>query len=151
MKSLIIFATAFGNTEKVAQAIGKTLEARGETRVVNIQDVKPELLEGIDLLLVGSPTQSMSPMPAIKNWLKKLPKDSLSGKRVTAFDTRVSSGTPSKFMEKFGFAAQKISSELVKKGGSLAGEPGGFNVEAQKGPLRTGELERAAAWAKELT
>jgi hypothetical protein len=38
----------------------------------------------------------------------------------------------------------------VKRGGKLAVPPEGFIVEASEGPLREGELERAAAWAKTI-
>jgi len=34
------------------------------------------------------------------------------------------------------------------KGGYLAAEPEGFIVEDSEGPLKKGELERAASWAK---
>ena len=39
---------------------------------------------------------------------------------------------------------------LEKKGGTLAGSPGGFYVTGGEGPLKEGEVERAAAWAKGL-
>jgi hypothetical protein len=40
---------------------------------------------------------------------------------------------------------------LEEKGWTLVGEPGGFFVKGlKKGPLKRGEAERAAAWAKGL-
>jgi hypothetical protein len=55
------------------------------------------------------------------------------------------------FMEGiFGYAADPIAKGLVKKGAELKGTAEGFFVNASEGPLRDGELERAAAWAKEL-
>ncbi len=36
----------------------------------------------------------------------------------------------------------------VGKDGYLAAEPEGFIVEDSEGPLKKGELERAAIWAK---
>jgi hypothetical protein len=44
-----------------------------------------------------------------------------------------------------------MADTLVQKGWTLAGEPGGFFVKGlRKGPLKEGEAERAAAWAKAL-
>jgi hypothetical protein len=38
----------------------------------------------------------------------------------------------------------------VRKGGNLLVEPEGFFVEKTKGPLKEGELERAASWAEDV-
>jgi len=48
----------------------------------------------------------------------------------------------------FGNAAGRIARNLEKKGGTLISSPEGFFVTATKGPLKEGELERAAGWAK---
>ena len=37
---------------------------------------------------------------------------------------------------------------LKGRGGTLVASPEGFFVKGTKGPLREGELERAAGWAK---
>jgi hypothetical protein len=50
----------------------------------------------------------------------------------------------------FGYAAIPIANRLRKKGGELALPPEGFIVEGTEGPLRRGELERAADWARQL-
>jgi hypothetical protein len=50
----------------------------------------------------------------------------------------------------FGTAAPKIAKTLKEKGGTLVGQPQGFFVTGGEGPLRDGEVERAAAWAKGL-
>ena len=46
-----------------------------------------------------------------------------------------------------GYAAGRIANRLERKGGHLAAEPEGFIVEDSEGPLKKGELERAAIWA----
>jgi hypothetical protein len=53
-------------------------------------------------------------------------------------------------MKMGGYAAPRIARALEKKGGNLAAPPEGFFVEDKEGPLKAGELERAAGWAKEL-
>jgi flavodoxin len=155
MKSLVIYDSMYGNTEKIAQAIGKALQTRGDTRVVSVKEANLDLLKGIDLLLVGSPTQAFNPLPAVKNFLKSLPKGSLAGMKVVAFDTRMDVKKVDykflTFMTKLnGYAAEKIGKALVNKGGSLLDKPEGFIVEGSEGPLRDGELERAGEWAGKL-
>ena len=70
----------------------------------------------------------------------------VKGKRVAAFDTRISQ----KWVGIFGYAAGKIARNLKKKGGNLIALPEGFFVEGTQGPLKEGELERAAGWASAL-
>lgn len=47
----------------------------------------------------------------------------------------------------FGYAAKPIAKKLIKKGGKLLIPPEGFFVKDSEGPLKAGELERAANWA----
>ena len=53
-------------------------------------------------------------------------------------------------MRVIGYAAPRIAAALVSKGASLAAPPEGFIVEDKDGPLKAGELERAARWASEI-
>jgi flavodoxin len=50
----------------------------------------------------------------------------------------------------FGYAAKPIADRLEKKGGERIMPPEGFFVEGTEGPLKEGELERAADWAKQI-
>jgi hypothetical protein len=85
-------------------------------------------------------------MGAVQTFLRKAPASAIEGVNVAAFDTRFASG----FAKIFGFAAGRIANTLKRKGGSLVVGPEGFIVEATKGPLKEGELERAALWAGEV-
>jgi len=71
---------------------------------------------------------------------------------VTSFDTRFSAkdkGIGIRILLRvLGYAAGRIANRLKRKGGYLAAEPEGFIVEDSEGPLKKGELERAAIWAK---
>lgn len=152
MKVLVIYDSVFGNTEKVAQAIGAALGAAEEVSVLRVSEVSLDKLQEIELLVVGSPTRAFQPMPSLTNFLKSLPADVLKGVRVTAFDTRISvEDTKSGFLRFmigiFGYAASPLAKKLVRKGGILAVAPEGFLVENTEGPMKPGELERAAAWA----
>lgn len=152
MKTLIVYDSIFGNTEKVAQAMAEALAAQGEATLRRVADVQPGNLAGLRLLLVGSPTRAFRPTPATVAWLKALPAGALQGVRVGAFDTRMQvEKAPAilRFLVSlFGFAAKPIAAHLQKAGGALACPPEGFIVLGTEGPLQEGELERAATWAK---
>ena len=78
MKALVVYDSAFGNTEQIAQAIGNGLGTEAGVQVLRASDVKPEQLEGLDLLIVGSPTQRFTSLPTISRFLKGIPGGSLS-------------------------------------------------------------------------
>jgi flavodoxin I len=48
MKTLIIYDSAFGNTEKIAQAIGGATGPKPDVAVVRITEAKLEQLKGLD-------------------------------------------------------------------------------------------------------
>jgi len=155
MKVLVICDSVFGNTEQIAQAIGKALGSQEDVEVSRVGDVKLEQLTGVELLLVGSPTRAFRPTKAITDFLRGIPSNGLRGVKVAAFDTRMpvdGVGPPIlRFLAKvFGYAAKPISDRLVRKGGELAIPPEGFVVEGFEGPLREGEIERAEDWAKQI-
>ncbi len=154
MKTLILFESFFGNTEKIARAIGGTLGV-SDPDIVRVSDVKPGQLDGVELLIIGTPTRAFQASPDTKTFLKSLSAKSLAGKKVAVFDTRaeMTEKTPGflKFMVKlFGYAAEPVNKQLVKKGGTQAQSPAGFIVLESEGPLKDGELERAADWAKSI-
>jgi flavodoxin len=156
MKALVVYDSVFGNTEKVAQAIGEALAAQAEVQTLGVGSVKPEHLAGMDTLIVGSPTRAFRPTPAITTWLKGLPSGSLQGVKVAAFDTRIAaedtnSGLLKVMVKLFGYAARPIGSRLTQEGGDLALAPEGFFVKDSEGPLKDGELERAADWVRQIT
>ena len=159
MKVLIIYDSSFGNTEQIAQAIGHALGSQEDVEVLRVGNVKPEQLTGLKLLIVGSPTQAFRPTPAINNLLGRIPMNGLRGVKVAAFDTRISMDDIDppivrfigRFVVKlFGYAAKPIADRLKKKGGELTIPPEGFFVEGTEGPLKEGELERAADWARQI-
>jgi flavodoxin len=149
----IIYDTFYGNTERIAFAISEALNSGEGTATLKVGDAKPEQLTGLDYLIVGSPTRGFRPTKPISAFLNSVPKDGLKGVKVASFDTRISTvdvkpGVLGFFVNLFGYAAKPIADALTKKGGILAVPPEGFYVEGSEGPLKEGELERAAAWAK---
>ena len=151
MKTLVIYDSVFGNTEKIAQSIAAALG----TQAVPVSQVDAAQLTGLDLLVVGSPTRKFSPTEGISQLLNGLPKNHLAGARVADFDTRIDLETiDSKVfrfvVDKGGYAAKAIAKSLEKKGGQLAAPGEGFYVTGEQGPLKDGELKRAADWAGRL-
>lgn len=145
MKALIVYDSTYGNTEKIAKAIGAALT--GEVKVLRAGEVNPAELNAFDLLVIGSPTYGGRPMPSVAELLNKIPESAIKGKNIAAFDTRI----PTKLAKIFGYAADRIAKNLKEKGGNLVVPGEGFFVNGKEGPLKEGELERAASWAKELT
>ncbi|MFB0558692.1 MAG: flavodoxin family protein [Candidatus Bathyarchaeia archaeon] len=144
MKTLVVYDSVHGNTEKIARAIGDAIT--GEVRVLRVGEVSSSELEIFDLLIVGSPTHGGRPTQAIQDFIKKAPVTVFEGTNVAAFDTRFSS----RLARIFGYAAGRIAGSLKRKGGDLVVPPEGFFVEGTEGPLKEGEVERAAGWAKEI-
>lgn len=156
MKALIIYDSMFGNTERVAQAMATALTDQSEVVARRVGDVNPAEFTDLDLLIVGSPTQGFQPTPAIKKLLESLPAQRLQGVKVAAFDTRIAieevgSLLLTMLVNFFGYAAKPIAKRLQKKAGALIAAPEGFIVNGKEGPLKEGELERAAQWARQLT
>ena len=146
MQALIVYDSLYGNTEQIARAIASGLTAMGEVRVARVSDVSPSEIPGAKLVIIGSPTQGGRPTKAMQEFIAGIPGDALKGAKVAAFDTRIST----KLVGVFGYAAGRIGGNLNKKGGTLVESPEGFFVKSTKGPLKDGELERAAKWAESL-
>ena len=142
MKALIVYDSVYGNTEKIARAIAGAIT--GEVKVLRAGEVNLSELESIDLLVVGSPTQGGKPTKAIQEFLSKIPANTLKNVSVASFDTRMTMI----IARLFSYAAGSIAKSLKIQGGHPAAPPEGFIVNGREGPLKDGELERAASWAK---
>jgi len=150
MKTLIVYDSMYGNTEKIARAIGDAIT--GDVRVLRASEAGPSDVKSIDFLIVGSPTQGFRATKPVQTFIEGIAKDALQNMKVVAFDTRMPErdvGKGLRFIMKIGgYAAPRIAEALKKKGGNLVVLPEGFLVKDKEGPLLEGELERASAWAK---
>jgi flavodoxin len=142
MNTLIIYDSQFGNTERIAQAIADTLRAFGQAQAVRVDPAHPVSFQGVDLLILGCPTQAFRPTPAMQSFLEKVSYASLSGLAVACFDTRVHGP--------FGSAARSMARKLLKRGVFPLLPPQSFFVKGTQGPLESGEGGRAATWARML-
>ncbi|HSP46866.1 MAG TPA: flavodoxin domain-containing protein [Clostridiaceae bacterium] len=153
MKTLVVYDSYFGNTEKIAKEVAYALSGKGNVRLRRVTEVTPEDWEGLKLLVVGTPTRAFKPSPGTMKFIKEIPRDRLKGVRVAAFDTRMDvKESKSKVLNVmagiFGYAALPLSKKLVEKGGTLLLDPEGFIVKDSEGPLKEGEVERVREWLK---
>lgn len=144
MKVLVVYDSVYGNTEQIARAIGGAITE--DVKVIHVRETEPAELLGIDLLIVGAPTQGGRPTTEMQNFLKKASPSDIQDLKIVTFDTRISA----RWVGIFGYAAGRIAKSLKKKGGILIKDPEPFFVAGTQGPLKEGELERAATWAQEV-
>lgn len=168
MRSLVVYESMFGNTAACAEAVATVLGRHGEVRLAHADERAG--LEGVDLVVVGSPTHgfalpsglsrraaraqgadaSASGRRGIREWLGGLepsptpgPPGATAAPFAAAFDVRQAPGTA-------GAPSHRVLHRLEKLGLRRAAEPVSFRVGPTAGPLLDGELDRAAAWAATL-
>lgn len=150
MKTLVVYDSVFGNTEKIATQIAQSIQAEP----VQVGKVDDSMLAGVNLLVIGSPTRAFKPTPAMTTWVQGLTPSKLGQAKVAVFDTRAdtkaSKNLLMSFVDMMGYAAPWMQKKLSAKGFQVVNPAVGFYVEASEGPLKAGELERAAAWAISL-
>ena len=140
MKALVIFDSYFGNTKMIAETIAKELGK--DTKAISVSDFNMKELEGVDLLVAGSPIIGWKPSEKMGKFLASLGREQLKGLKAATFDTRV------KIFH--GDAAKKISQKLIEAGAEIVGKPQVFFVRGKEGPLIDGEIEKATKWAKSI-
>ena len=146
MLTLVVYDTKFGNTARIADAIGRGVGTRGGVRVLDATEAIRSLAERPDLLIVGGPTQRRGLSPALRGFVHALPPG-LRGVAAASFDTRYRQPT-----WLTGSAAAEAARRLGKAGSRLAAPPESFFI-ARGGPperqgLEVGELERAEEWGR---
>jgi flavodoxin len=158
VRILVVYDSAYGNTERVARSIGDALADAGPVEVRSVADATAGAIPtaGVDLLVVGGPTQRHGASPALVAWLASLPVDDLAGVAAAVFDTRY---RMAKLIS--GSAGESVARWLRRAGCRLVGPPESFFVAKDAPPeghrrrhelegLEMGEVERAAAWARDL-
>ncbi len=168
LKTVIVFESMFGNTEKLAREMGDGLASEGvQVVLADVRHVRPEDFAGCDLIVLGAPTHAFTlSRPStradavrqgahesraslgLREWLASLDEVFGAGTArplAAVFDTRVE-----KVQHWPGSAARKTGRVLRGHGLDLIDHPTSFYVEDVKGPLVTGERERARIWARHL-
>jgi len=162
MRALIVYESMYGNTARIARAIGDGFTRRGlDAEVVAVDDADPDVVVGVDLLIVGGPTHghgmssSATRMtatkdeknayddptvgPGLRDWLKRIPAG--DGRAIGCFDTRFRHS-----VLLTGSAAKGIARRLEHQGYRVAFIPESFFV-TKDNTLEAGEVERAQVWA----
>lgn len=149
MKTLIIYDSFFGNTQKIAEKMAEPLG--GSAVAKRVMNVTVADVEESDCILFGSPTRGFAPTAEMRKFMKTLPGKILSDKTIGVFDTRidvvrVNVKVFSFLVRIFGYAADTLE-KMAKRLGAGKVNSGFFFVTESEGPLADGELSRAARWA----
>ncbi len=144
MKALVIYGTRYGNTQKIAEAVGEGLRSEFFVEVLPVDGVTPAQVTAADLLVIGGPTEAHGMTQGLKSFVDGM-SFALDGKPVAAFDTRI--GVARIFS---GSAATGIEAHLRRAGAKVIADEGSFIVKGKQPELEAGELDRAQAWGKDL-
>jgi hypothetical protein len=168
MRAVVVYESMYGNTRAVAEAIGEGLRPVHEVAVVPVGRAGPEVVEGVQLLVVGGPThvhgmtrprsreaaaeaarkpgstvvlEDGADGPGVREWLASLGHLNMLA---AAFDTRMDA--PAAFT---GRASKGIARELQRADAHLVGRTQSFLV-TKDNVLEPGEVARARRWGEEL-
>jgi flavodoxin len=143
VKSIVVYQSRHGNTEKIARAIAAGLERSGRVEVYTTGDAPAMISEDVALLVVGGPTEAHRMTEPMTEYLDRL--GGVSTQLVATFDTRM---RWPRFVS--GSAAQGIAGRLRVAGANDVAEPMSFFVHGTDPTLEPGELERAELWGASL-
>jgi hypothetical protein len=163
MRALVIYESMFGNTQRVAEAIGRGLAARVSVDVVEVGHAPLRVDDDVDLVVVGGPTHAfglssertrrsaaeqapsgiVSTGPGVREWVACL---AANGGRlaVAAFDTHIDKPWVP------GAASKKLDKMMRGMGLFVLEAPTSFYVHDTTGPLVGGEAERAELLGRRL-
>ena len=168
MRAVVVYESMYGNTHRIAEAIGAGLESAFDVRIVPVSHAGPEVIAEANLVVVGGPTHAhgMSrastrkaavqaadkPVggltvepdalgPGLREWFGSLGNYQVGA---AAFDTRVHG--PAALT---GRAAKGVTHLLREHGFDVVAEPESFQV-TRKARLEPREQDRARDWAAKL-
>jgi flavodoxin len=153
MKALVLFRSYHGNTQQVAESIKRELDTQGiETFVQDLRRRLPELGD-VDFIVMGAPTRMARVNRKALRVLKRLRKKGFSQKPVVIFDTYGPIPTKPEELEKgkkwlYPGAAGIMQTAAKALGLNVYSETLRCEVQGMKGPLKDGELEKAAAFTR---
>ncbi|MCR4394699.1 MAG: flavodoxin family protein [Dehalococcoidales bacterium] len=147
MKGIVIYDTSYGNTQKIAEAIADTLKESGiHVDTTYVKNIKKLNAEDYDFLIIGSPTRFATMSLTMRGFLSRLKPDEWINKPFAAFDTEGSASVE----KNQGSAAEKIAQKLKEKQMNQLLPVLKAIVLDWKGPLQTGEIERAKEYAQKF-
>lgn len=164
--ALVIYESMYGNTEAVAEAIGRGIGEHGNVDVLEVGGAPAGLPAGLALLVVGGPTHAfgmsrpstradaarqagramISAELGVREWLEGLRVGS-DRPAVAAFDTHVDHP---RLLRHVGSAAGGIEGRLARLGLDVLVPAEHFWVHGTEGPLVDGECRRAELWGRAI-
>jgi len=152
MNSIVIYASRYSNTKKIAEAIARGLQSRGPAQVLSVDEAPSPLPQGTELVVIGGPTEVYRMTHPVAHLFDRMAPGALRGVAAVAFDTRLRSA---RWLS--GSAAVGITRKLRQAGARVIAPAESFFVAGtarragKEGPeLEPGEMERAVAWAVSL-
>jgi menaquinone-dependent protoporphyrinogen IX oxidase len=149
VKVLIVYATKYGNTEKVAKLIaeGITSVDGNEAVVTKVKDVNLKKEASYDLILIGSPNHFGRHIGSIKKFINKLPKSQLKVNAYAVFDTYIAAD--------FEKAVKKMEEQVSEVMPSLTKASPGLSIKVEgkgpsKGPIVNEELPKCKEYGIKL-
>jgi menaquinone-dependent protoporphyrinogen IX oxidase len=141
VKVLIVYATKYGNTEKVAKLIAEGISSvnGNEAIVTKVKDVNLKKEASYDLILIGSPNHFGRHIGSIKKFINKLPKSQLKVNAYAVFDTYITAD--------FEKAVKKMEEQISEVMPDLAKASPGLSIKVEgtgpsKGPIVDRELPK---------
>ena len=145
MNSIVIYASHFGNTKKIAEAIADGLRSRGTVQVFSVEEAPVTLPYGTDLVVIGGPTEVHGMTRPLAQFFDRLGPGLRRGTAAATFDTRLKA---SRWLS--GSAAVGSTRRLRQAGARLIAPAESFFVAGSPVVLLPGELERATTWGASL-
>lgn len=146
MRAYVVYDSWYGDTRRIAQEIARGIAERTGTdpAVVEVDHAAPPLAASADLLVVGTPNHFGGPTRKVRQFVRDLRVSGTLRGTLAVFDTC--------FEGEAGKAAHKLALLLVELQGHEGTAPSEIStlVEGTRGPLRSGELERAHVFGAEL-
>ena len=128
MKSVVLYFSRTGNTKRLAEAIA----AQANAPIFSITITEPSIVDGYDLLILGTPVEGASPTKESLAFVERLPK--VQGKKAIVFcsnrifgNERTMKILEKKLSEKGYETILKVSKKMKKPG-----EPADFSEVLEK-------------------
>jgi hypothetical protein len=164
-RAVVVYESVFGDAGKIARAVAEGLSGHLDVDLVAAREAPRQLGSDVRLLVVGGPNHAMS-MPrratredavqkygadvadtatGLHEWLDRA--EPLHGVSAAAFDTRMDRP---RMVTALDHAARTEEKLLHALGATLVAPAEHFHVVDPKGPLATGEEDRARHWGAAL-
>ena len=96
MKTLVLYDSMYGNTERIAKAMTKALEEFGPATALRVDHAQLNDMGGVGLLMIGCPTQAWQLTPATRTFIELILDDVPAQFAVSnsQFESPVGNGCP---------------------------------------------------------